>query len=91
MCSRQDVYPYQPSIYRARMQQQFRHLGRIHFCELRADRREISGFFRALPMFISQGTPGPSDGMDGTGCRAWHGMAWRGVAWRRRHRMCVCM
>lgn len=73
MRSRQDVYPYRPSIYRALMQQQFRHFRRIHFCELRADRREIQALFRALPC-LSRRAPGPTDGM-WTGCRAWRGVA----------------
>lgn len=39
-----DVCQYQALICRALMQQYFRHLGRIHFWELRADGRDIQAF-----------------------------------------------
>jgi hypothetical protein len=66
------------------MQQPFRHLGRIHFWELRADRREIQAFFGPCHVYLAWGGKHP-DQLMGTArlsCIA------RGVGIRM---LCVCV
>lgn len=60
------------------MQQPFRHLGRIHFCELRADPPRNSGFFFFGPCHVYLAGAHP-DQLVGCGQDRLSCMAWRGV------------